>query len=167
MLTGEEEKIEEEGFVGKVKVYLASDHAGYEYKAELLSYVESLGHEVTDAGAHTYNEEDDYPEFISNAAREVARNPKSVKAIILGGSGQGEAIMANRFKHVRAAVYNSKNPELIELARKHNDANILSIGARFVSLGDAKAAVMQFLDTPFSDEKRHIRRITQIEEYGS
>lgn len=150
-----------------MKVFFASDHAGFEYKQELIPFVEELGFETSDAGAHTYNEEDDYPEFISNAAREVAANPDEVKGIILGGSGQGEAMVANRFKHVRAAVYNTKNTELITLAREHNDANILSIGARFISLEDAKEAVKLFLETPFSDEERHIRRIKQIEEYGS
>lgn len=148
-----------------MKVYFASDHAGFEYKKELIPFVESLGYETSDAGAHVLNEEDDYPEFISNAAREVATKPEEVKAIILGGSGQGEAIMANRFKNVRAAVYNTNNEELITLAREHNNANILSIGARFVSLDEAKKAVQLFLETPFSDEERHLRRIKQIEEY--
>jgi len=149
-----------------MKIFFASDHAGYKYKAELIPFVESLGFETSDAGAHVLNEEDDYPEFIANAAREVSANPQEVKAIILGGTGQGEAIMANRFKGVRAVAYAHHDLEIIKLARDHNDANILSIGARFVSLDDAKSAVKMFLETQFSDEPRHIRRIKQIGEYS-
>lgn len=149
-----------------MKIFFAADHAGFEYKNELIPFVEGLGYEINDNGAHVYDEQDDYPEFMSAAAREVAENPEECKAIIIGGSGQGEAIMANRYNRIRAIVYNNENLELITLAREHNDANILSIGARFISLEHAKEAVKLFLETPFSDEPRHIRRIKQISEYS-
>lgn len=149
-----------------MKVYFGTDHAGFEYKNELITFVEELGYETNDNGAHVYDEEDDYPEFISAAAREVAINPEKRRGIILGGSGQGEAIMANRYKGVRAVVYNHENLELITLAREHNDANILSLGARFISLEHAKEAVKLFLETSFSEEPRHIRRIKEIREYS-
>ena len=148
-----------------MKVVLASDHAGFEYKKELLQYLEENGVETVDVGAHSYDENDDYPEFIANAAKEVSVHPDNTFGIILGGSGQGEAIVANRFSAVRAAVYNTNNIELVELARQHNDANVLSLGARFITLDQAKEAVKIFLDTPFSEEERHIRRIEQINRY--
>lgn len=147
-------------------IYFASDHAGFEYKKELIPFVESLGYKTSDSGAHTFNEEDDYPEFISNAAREVAANPEGAKAIVLGGSGQGEAMVANRIKHVRAAVYNGDNLDLIKLSREHNDANVLSLGTRFITLDHAKEAVKIWLETTFSGEERHERRINQIEHYS-
>ena len=150
-----------------MKVVLASDHAGFEYKKELLAYLESMGMETIDVGAHSFDENDDYPEFIANAAKEVSAHPNNTIAIILGGSGQGEAIVANKFKEVRAAVYNTHNTELITLARQHNDANVLSLGARFITIDQAKEAVKLFLATPFSEEDRHIRRIKQIRDYSS
>ena len=149
-----------------MKVVLASDHAGFEYKQELLKYLEEMGVETIDVGAHTYDELDDYPEFIANAAREVATNPEETFGIILGGSGQGEAMMANRFKEVRAAVYNSNNPELVSKTREHNDANVLSLGARFITLDQAKEAVKLFLASPFSDDPKYQRRIDQMRQYS-
>lgn len=148
-----------------MKIFFGSDHAGFEYKKELIPYVESLGFETADLGAHTLNEEDDYPEFIANAAREVM-NSESSKGVILGGSGQGEAMVANRFRGIRAAVYNTQNLDIVRVAREHNDANMLSLGARFITLEHAKEAVKLFLETPFSEEERHIRRIRQIDEYA-
>jgi ribose 5-phosphate isomerase B len=149
-----------------MKVVLASDHAGFEYKKELLKYLEENGVETVDVGAHSFDENDDYPEFIANASKEVSAHPNNTFGIILGGSGQGEAIVANRFREVRAAVYNTNNIELIKLAREHNDANVLSIGARFITVDQAKEAVKIFLDTPFSEDERHVRRIEQINKYA-
>lgn len=149
-----------------MKVVLASDHAGFEYKKELLGFLEENGVETIDVGAHSFDENDDYPEFIANAAKEVSAHPENTYAIILGGSGQGEAIIANRFREVRAAVYNAHNTEIVRLAREHNDANVLSLGARFITLEQAKEAVRLFLNTPFSEEERHVRRIRQIREYS-
>lgn len=148
-----------------MKVVLASDHAGFEYKKELLTFLEEMGVETIDVGAHTYDELDDYPEFIANAAHEVSAHPDTTIAIILGGSGQGEAILANRFPEVRAAVYNTNNIEIARLAREHNDANILSIGARFVTLDQAKEAVKEFMLTPLNEDEKYARRIGQAKKY--
>ena len=146
-----------------MKVYLASDHAGFELKGKLIEYVKSLGYEAIDKGAFTLDPADDYPDFISEATREVSNDPDS-RAVIIGGSGQGEAIVANRFANVRAAVYYGGNPEIIKLSRDHNDANILSLGARFVSEDEAGEVVKAWLEAPFSNDERHIRRIKKIEE---
>ncbi len=145
-----------------MKVFFATDHAGFELKNELVSYVASLGFEVVDKGASTYDAQDDYPDFISLAAKEVSDDPTS-RGIILGGSGQGEAIVANRFPNVRAALYYGGNSEIVKLSREHNDSNILSLGARFQSIDEAKATVKMWLETPFTGDERHARRIAKIE----
>ncbi len=147
------------------KIVFAADHAGLELKEELIGYVRELGYVLEDVGAYSFKEDDDYPDFISNAAKYVASDPEKIRAIILGGSGQGEAIVANRFKNVRAVVYNTDNLEIIKLSREHNNANVLSIGARFVELDKVKDAVKLWLETDFTEEERHKRRIEKIEEY--
>jgi len=149
-----------------MKIVLASDHAGFEYKRELLQYLEEMGVETVDVGAHTYDENDDYPEFIANAAKEVSAHPNNTIAVILGGSGQGEAMVANRFREVRAAVYNTDNPKIVKLAREHNDANVLSLGARFITIEQAKEAVKLFLATPFSEDPKYNRRNKQMRKYS-
>ncbi len=147
----------------EIKIILASDHAGFELKNKIVEFLRGLNYDVLDVGAHKYVEEDDYPVYMSAAALKVAEDMvgKTV-AIIFGGSGQGEAIVANRFPGVRAVVWYgdivSAKESIIELSRKHNDANVLSIGARFVDFESAKSAVKQWLDTPFSEESRHARR---------
>jgi ribose 5-phosphate isomerase B len=153
-----------------MKVVFASDHAGYSLKESLKSFVESLGHEVVDVGAQEYNPDDDYPAYCAEAARTVAREPETTRAILLGGSGQGEAMVANRFRGVRAVVYNGESRgalynelDEIALSRQHNDANILSLGARFMVVEEAKDAVKRWLETPFSGEERHRRRIANID----
>ncbi len=150
-----------------IKVYFASDHAGFEMKNALVAYVrDELGHETEDVGAREFDAGDDYPPIIAVAARSLAQDLKEgrdAKAIILGGSGQGEAIVANRFAGVRAAVYYGGQPEIIKLSREHNDANVLSLGARFLSIDEAKKAVQEWLTTPPSKEERHMRRISEIE----
>ena len=153
-----------------MKVVFASDHAGYSLKESLKSFVESLGHEVVDVGAHEYDPEDDYPAYCAEAARVVAQEPETTRAILLGGSGQGEAMVANRFRGVRAVVYNGESRgalynelDEIALSREHNDANVLSLGARFMVIEEAKEAVQRWLETPFSGEERHRRRIANIE----
>lgn len=150
------------------KVYFATDHAGLALKNELVTFVrDELGHEVIDCGAYENEPADDYPPLIVRAIRPLVTDTCQgihSSAIILGGSGQGEAIMANRFKHCRAAVYYGGQPEIVNFSREHNDANVLSLGARFLSIDEAKAAVKQWLATPFSGEARHMRRIRQIED---
>jgi len=144
-------------------IYLASDHAGFELKEKIKFYLVQLGYEVEDFGAHFYDETDDYPDFISKAAEAVSKDPENSKGIIFGGSGQGEAMVANRKKGVRAAVVYSFNENIVRLSREHNDANILSLGARFLSEDEAKQIVRLWLDTKFSKEERHIRRINKID----
>ena len=147
----------------KPKIFLGTDHAGFELKEEIKKYLMNLGYEVEDRGAFSYDAEDDYPDFISAAAEKVALTPGS-RGIIFGGSGQGEAICANKAKGIRAAVFYGSNTEIVNLSRTHNDANILSIGARFVSKEEAEAAVKLWLETDFSNQSRHKRRIKKISE---
>ena len=149
----------------KPKIFLATDHAGFELKEEIKKYLKKEGYEVDDQGAFSYNENDNYPEFIYKAAKKVSENPNS-KGIIFGGSGQGEAIAANKVKGIRAALYYGKNPEIVNLSRAHNDANVLSLGARFVSKKEAIESVRLWLSTSFSNEERHKRRIRQISKIG-
>ena len=160
-------------------IYFASDHAGFKLKSELVAYVKELGYEVSDKGPSTYDAEDDYPDFIKLVAEEVSKNPKESRGIVMGGGGQGEAIVANRFQNVRAVVfYGGKTPreaidaegtasedslEVLKLSRSHNDANVLSLAARFLSTDEAKEGVRVWLETPFFGEERHIRRIQKIE----
>src|SRR3989338_4203063 len=146
----------------KPKIFLAADHAGFEMKEFIKKSLEK-NYQVEDCGAYSYDAEDDYPKFMLKAAKKVASD-KSCKGIIFGGSGQGEAIVANKVKGIRAAVYNSNNPEIIKLSRTHNDANILSIGARFIGKEHALNAAKLWLSTEFSNEPRHKRRLKQIEE---
>ncbi len=146
-----------------MKVFIGADHAGFELKEKLLAMLVEEGYEVTDKGAFKYNENDDYPDFIEAVAREVSENPDGARGIILGGSGQGEAIDANKFPHVRAAEYYGGPLEIVKLSREHNDANILSLGARFVGEDEARVAVKLWLSTPFSGEERHVRRIAKLD----
>lgn len=142
-------------------VYLATDHAGFELKTKVKEFLHKKGYEVQDFGAHTLDPEDDYPDFIALAAGAVSKNPEN-KAIILGSSGQGEAIVANKFPNVRCAVYYGGQSEMPKVTREHNDSNVLSLGARFLTAEEAYSAVKLFLDTPFSNEERHVRRINKI-----
>jgi len=144
-----------------MKVFIAADHAGFALKNELVDYARALGHEVEDVGAHALNSDDDYPDFVTPCALRVAENPKAC-GVIIGRSGQGEAMCANRVSGARAAIFYSPPLEIIQLAREHNNANILSLGAQFVSLEEAKNAVKQFLETPFSDAPRHARRLSKF-----
>lgn len=144
-------------------IYLASDHAGYELKEALMPFLRERGYEVEDSGPFTLDKADDYPDFILPMAAKVAQNKGSF-GIAIGWSGQGEAMVANRFKGARAAVYYGSNDEILKLSRAHNDANILSLGAGFVSAEAAKEAVLLWLSTPFSNEERHLRRIQKLDQ---
>jgi ribose 5-phosphate isomerase B len=144
-------------------IFLAADHAGYDLKETLKPFLIEHGYNVEDCGASMRDLADDYPDFISLAAKKVAENPTNARAIVMGGSGQGEAMVANRFKGVRAAVVYSANEQIVKLSREHNNANLLSLGARFLSDEEAKAIVLLWLETPFTGEVRHVRRINKID----
>jgi ribose 5-phosphate isomerase B len=149
-----------------MKVYVASDHAGFAYKNLIVALVRDLGHEAVDMGPDAFVPNDDYPERVRPAAEAVAADLKEgteSRAIILGGSGQGEAIVANRIPGVRAVVYYGGEQQIITLSREHNDANVLSLGARFVTESEVRWAVKQWLALPFSREVRHERRIRAID----
>lgn len=147
-----------------MRIILGTDHAGFELKEELKTFLEEKGYDVVDKGAFEHNEKDDYPDFIEPIARDVSNDLESTRGIILGGSGQGEGIAANRFAGVRAAVYYGGDVDVVRLSREHNDANILSLGARFISKDEAKRAVTLWLNTQFSGDERHVRRIEKLDD---
>lgn len=158
-------------------ILIASDHAGFALKNALLEYVHTLGSSAEDLGAFALSEDDDYPDFVTPLAKRVASSSDTL-GIIIGGSGQGEAMCANRVPGIRAAVFygpmhvtasleieggsSEDLYDVVRLPRRHNNANILSIGARFVSEEEAKQAVQIFLNTPFSDVPRHARRLAKF-----
>lgn len=162
-----------------MKIAVATDHAGFEALRELKVFLESLGHECVDYGPKSFDGDDDYPDFMFPAARAVAKG-ECQAGIILGGSGQGEAMAANRVKGVRAAVFygpviaktaintegeTSDDPyEIVKLSRQHNDANVLSLSGRFLNLDEMKQAISIWLDTPFSGAERHARRVKKLDE---
>jgi ribose 5-phosphate isomerase B len=151
-----------------MKVYFASDHAGFSLKNELVNFVRGeLSYDVEDCGASEMLVSDDYPPIIAQAAKAVQNDiSKNIwsRAIVIGGSGTGEAIVANRFEGIRAALYYGGSEKILTLSREHNDANVLSLGARFLSTAEAKAAVKVWLATQFTDDERHVRRIAQIDK---
>jgi len=145
-----------------MRVYLGSDHAGFELKEQLREHVLALGYEAIDCGVPTYDPEDDYPAPCIAAAHRTVGDPGSL-GIVVGGSGNGEQIAANKVAGTRAALV--WNDDTARLARQHNDANVISIGARQHPVEDAQRFVQLFLETPFSGEARHQRRIDQLAEY--
>ena len=145
-----------------MRVYLGSDHAGYELKNHLVKWLESNGHEAVDCGPHIYDAQDDYPPFCLRAAERTAADPDSL-GIVIGGSGNGEAIAANKVKGVRAALAWSERTAA--LGREHNNANVVSVGARMHSTEEAVALVDTFLRTPYSGDQRHTRRIEMLSSY--
>lgn len=145
-----------------MKIFIGADHAGFTLKQKLIPHLERFGFEVVDKGPDHYDEEDDYPDFVIPVAKAVSTDPESC-GIVIGGTGQGEAMCANRFPHVRAAVYYGGDAKLLELSREHNDANILSIGARFVDEHLIFLAVEGWLRTAFSDDARHVRRLKKFD----
>lgn len=144
-----------------MKVYLATDHAGFELKEKIKNNLLENNYEVEDCGAFELNKDDDYPDFILEAAEKISRDPSSF-GIVFGKSGAGECIVANKIKGIRAVLGFSK--ENVELSRLHNDANVLSLGSMFVDEYLAKDLVKTFLETKFSNEKRHVRRINKIKD---
>ena len=145
-----------------MKIHLATDHAGLELKEKVKLYLSDLNYEVIDHGAYEYDALDDYPDFIFPCANAVSYDPES-KGIILGGSGQGEAMAANRVKGVRAAVFYNGPDEIIKLSRQHNNSNILSLGARFMSEEEMYKIIEVWLSTDF-ESGRHQRRIEKLDE---
>lgn len=141
-------------------IYIASDHAGVDLKQKLINHLKETGQEVEDCGAHKMGPEDDYPDFIYPCAVKVSQNPGSM-GIVIGGSGQGEAMVANKVKGIRAVVYYGAHEEIISLSREHNNANVLSLGARFLTPEQAERAVDLWIETGF-DGGRHQRRIDKI-----
>lgn len=162
-----------------MKVYLASDHAGFELKKKVGDFLTEKGYEVVDCGAEKYDADDDYPVFIGKAAKKIFED-KGSRGIILGGSGQGEAMVANKYEGVRCALFyapaipnravdisgikSADEFEMLRLTRLHNNSNMLSLGARFLKTEDALRAVEIFLETSFSEAERHKRRIGMIDE---
>ena len=145
-----------------MRIHVASDHAGYELKAALVAHLQEAGHDVVDHGAHAYDPQDDYPAFCFTAGEAVVAEPGTL-CVVIGGSGNGEQIAANKVTGVRAAL--AWNDETARLARQHNDANVVAVGARQHSLDEAIALVDAFVGEPFSGDPRHQRRIDQLAAY--
>ncbi|GAB1824199.1 ribose-5-phosphate isomerase [Herbidospora sp. RD11066] len=145
-----------------MRVYIGSDHAGYDLKNHLVGWLKENGHDVADCGPFVFDAEDDYPPFVLRAAAGVVAEPGSL-GIVIGGSGNGEAIAANKVKGVRAAL--AWSDETAKLGRQHNDANVISIGARMHSEADATRFVELFLAEPYSGADRHTRRIDMLSDY--
>jgi ribose 5-phosphate isomerase B len=150
-----------------MRIYLGSDHAGFELKAALVQHLTAAGHQVTDCGPDSYQAGDDYPPYCIGTAQRVVADGGSL-GVVIGGSGNGEQIAANKVSGARAAL--GYNLETATLARQHNDANVLGIGARMHAPDEAISIVDAFVNTPFSQDPRHIRRIemlTSFERTGS
>ena len=149
-----------------MRIHIATDHAGLEFSQDLQQHLRSRGHEVIDHGPKTYEPLDDYPSFCINAARAVVVDQVAgieALGIVFGGSGNGEQIAANKVAGARAALVWSI--ATAQLAREHNDANLISIGARQHTVEEATSFIDTFIATPFSNEERHVRRIAQLAEY--
>ena len=147
-----------------MRIHIGSDHAGLELKAALIEHLQGKGHDVKDHGPHEYDVVDDYPDFCIPAAIATVADPASL-GIVLGGSGNGEQIAANKVAGVRAAL--AWSVETAKLARDHNNANVVGIGGRMHSIEECKAIIDAFIETPFSDDERHVRRIGKISAFES
>jgi ribose 5-phosphate isomerase B len=145
-----------------VRVYLGSDHAGFELKSRIIEWLASAGHEPVDCGPESYVPDDDYPVYVMRAANKVAGDPGSL-GVVIGGSGNGEQIASNKIPGIRAAL--AFSDETAQLARLHNDANVISLGARMYDDDAALGYVKVFVGTAFSGEPRHARRLAEIANY--
>ena len=145
-----------------MRVYLGSDHAGYELKSHLVKHLTASGHDVVDIGPAVYDAEDDYPAFCIATAAAVVADEGSL-GVVIGGSGNGEQIAANKVPGIRCALAWSE--ETATLAREHNDAQVVSVGGRMHPIEDMTRFVEVFLSTAFSGEERHVRRLGQIGDY--
>ena len=143
-------------------IHIGSDHRGFELKEKLKKFLQDKGYTVEDKGPFSYNQDDDYPDFVIPTAQAVANDPEGSRGIVIGRSGQGEAMACNRVKGARAAVYYERNLDIIKLSRTDDNANILSFAAGFLSFEEALEALEVWLNTPFSNEPRHIRRINKF-----
>ncbi len=144
-------------------IHLATDHAGFSYKEAVLTWLRNEGFVVHDHGAYEYDELDDFPDFIALAAEAVSQDPEGSRGIVFGGSGQGEAMLANRFPNVRAVAYYGGIDSIPTLSRQHNDANVLSIGARFVDIDLTKQVIWEWLHTESFTDEKYMRRNEKIE----
>ena len=144
-------------------ILFATDHAGFELRDFVLEHLRSLGCTLEDMGPQKEKEGDDYPDISAPLAKRISEEPDKYVGIVMGGSGQGEAIVCNKYPNVRAAVFYGGDEDIVKLSREHNDANVLSLGARFLSADQAKKAAELWLATEFSEDARHIRRIEKIE----
>jgi len=145
-----------------MRLHIGSDHAGLELKNELLAHLVNKGHDVTDHGPYEYDALDDYPDFCIPAAQAVAKDPTSL-GVVIGGSGNGEQISANKVKGIRAVL--AWSIETAKLGREHNNANVVSIGGRMHSIDQCKEIIDTFIATPFSNDERHIRRINKMSKF--
>lgn len=145
-----------------MRIHIGSDHAGLELKAELIKHLSGNGHNVTDHGPHEYDALDDYPDFCIPAAEAVAKDPSSL-GIVLGGSGNGEQIAANKVKGIRAAL--AWSIETAKLAKEHNNANVIAVGGRMHEISFVKQIIDAFINESFSNDERHVRRINKISNF--
>jgi len=145
-----------------MRVHISTDHAAFELKEYLVTQLRERGHDVVDHGAESYDAHDDYPDFIIPCAQAVAAETGTL-GIVLGGSGNGEQIAANKVKGIRAAL--AYNPELARLAREHNNANVIALGGRMQSLEESLRIVETFLETPWPNEERHARRLAMLDRF--
>jgi ribose 5-phosphate isomerase B len=145
-----------------MRIHIGSDHAGLELKAELIKHLSGNGHDVTDHGPHEYDALDDYPDFCIPAAEAVAKDPSAL-GIVLGGSGNGEQIAANKVKGIRAAL--AWSIETAKLAKEHNNANVIAVGGRMHEISFVKEIIDAFINEPFSNDERHVRRINKISNF--
>jgi ribose 5-phosphate isomerase B len=151
-----------------MKIYIAADHAGYELKEKITTLLtKEMGYEVEDMGAIKMDHTDDYPDFVMPLAEKIAEDPDERIGIVIGGSGQGEAMGPNRLKGVRAIVFYGGPLNVIRIGREYNKANILALGARFIKEHDIEPAIRLFVETPLGEDERHLRRIEKIETFAS
>ena len=145
-----------------MRIHIGSDHAGLELKSALIEHLVSNGHDVTDHGPYEYDALDDYPVFCIPTAEAVSKDSTAL-GIVLGGSGNGEQMAANKVKGIRAAL--AWSPEIAKLCREHNNANVVAVGGRVHTLEESKKIIDAFVNTPFSNDERHVRRINQMSNY--
>lgn len=150
-----------------MKIFLAADHAGFHLKETVKAWLKGLGYSVSDEGAFTFDEQDDYPDYMHVVAKQVSADPDNARGLIFGGSGQGEAMVANRYPRVRAAVYYGGPEKIVVLSREHNNANVLAIGARFVEGTHVLDTIKLWLETEFTRDERHVRRIEKIDNVST